>query len=107
MEGKIFHLRLAEKNEFKYMASLQLNGHHVCSSALFKKGFPLTAGECLRHIAQRIKQEKQKNTAVLGDRDLKAGQRVNVLKLAHIDRVATYQADIGMVMVGQSKRLIL
>ena len=89
------------------MASLQLNGHHICSSSLFKKGFLLTAGECARYIAWRVKLGKQKHTAVLGDRDLKAGQRVHVSKLAHIDRSVSYQDDIGMVMVGQSKLLIL
>ena len=89
------------------MASLQLNGYHVCSSVLFKQGFLLTAGDCSRYIARHMNQGKKKHTAVLGDRDLKAGQRVNVLKLAHIDRSVSYQDDIGMVMVGQSKLLIL
>ena len=89
------------------MASLQLNGHHVCSSALFKKGFLITAGECARYIAQRVKQGKQKHTAVLGDRDLRAGQRVNVLKLAYIDNDNWFGDDIGLAMVSKLRSSVL
>ena len=89
------------------MASLQLNGHHVCSSALIKKGFLLTAGQCLRYIGQRIRIHHQKNSAVLGDRDLRSGQRINVLKLAYIGNDNWFGDDAGLVMVSQLRSSIL
>ena len=68
--------------EHKYMASLQLENVHICSSALIKEGFVVTTGECALFIETGKHQRGQKAIAVLGDSNLSKGQRVEIEKIA-------------------------
>ena len=106
-KSKIFNGNLAQEGEQNYMASLQLNGSHICSSGFYKKGFLITSALCAWHIGVGIQKEMKRATAVLGDVNLKNGQRVNILKIAyytqwHVDKSnpPTNEYDSGVVMVG-------
>ena len=83
------------------MASLQLNGSHVCSSSLFQKGFLLTTMQCALHIGYGIKQKRQKCTAVLGNTNLKNGEIILISKIAYYNNFGNDDVDIGIVMVGR------
>ena len=106
MESKIFNGYPARHEEYKHVASLQLNDSHICSSGLFKERFLLTTGDCALHIARGIKDRNEKGTAVFGALDLKDGQRVNIFKVAYLDgiqfantRLMNNIYEIGVVMV--------
>ena len=81
------------------MVSLQLEGSHICSSTLIQKGFLLTARDCARDIGIGIQQKLQKATAVIGDINLKTGQRVNIQKVAFYITRMNLKNEIGVIMV--------
>ena len=106
MESKIFNGHPARHEEYKHVASLQLNDFHICSSGLFKERFLLTTGECAWYMALGMKNKKEKGTAVFGALDLKDGQRINIFKVAYLDGAQFYDTmrlrnnyEIGVVMV--------
>ena len=89
----------ADPKKYKYMASLQLNDVHICSSGLFKIGFLITSADCTEYIGKYIVRNLQRATAVLGDTNLKNGQRVNILKIAYYSSIKLYDFEVGIVMV--------
>ena len=103
LESKVFNGKRSEKNEYKYMASLQLNGKHICSSSLFQVGFLLTSNNCARHIGYTIQKKRQKGTAVLGDVKLKNAQRIFILSIAFYEESKPFDEDVGVIMVNQLK----
>ena len=91
------------------MASLQLNNTHICSSGMFQKNFLITIALCAWHIAYAMDNKNQKATAVLGNINLKNGQRVNILKIAYQSSCKIFGStrpssdyDVGVVMVCRS-----
>ena len=92
--------------EYTYVTSLQLNGSHVCSSGLFKKGFLLTTIECAQIIGIGIEEKLQKATAVLGDSSLRTRQRVDIVKIAYYDTSQYEKYEIGVVMVSRLEYFI-
>ena len=106
MESKILNAHPEKHNEYKHVASLQLNDSHICSSGLFKERLLLTTGECAWYMGLGIKEHKQKGTAVFGDLDSNDGQRINIFKIAYFDGIkfintmsVKYNYEIGVVMV--------
>ena len=106
MQSKIFNGYPARQEEYKHVASLQLNDSHICSSGLFKERFLLTTGECAWYMGVGMKDNKEKGTAVFGDLDSKDGQRINIFKVAYHDEIKItntmsmkYNYEIGVVMV--------
>ena len=87
----------SNKGEHKYLASLQLNGKHICSSGLFKEGFLLTTSECASYIGHGIQKCNQSATAVFGDE--KTEQRINILKVAYFSTYKLYEFELGVIMV--------
>ena len=81
------------------MASLQLNGIHICSSGLFQEGFLLTTGTCAYNILNSMTKKGQTGTALLGDSDLKKGQRVLILEISYTSKKKLGIYDLGLVMV--------
>ena len=81
------------------MASLQLNGSHICSSSMFQKGFLISTGECAWHIGNGIQKRMQRATAVVGHFDLKKGQRINILKVAYFSTYYRHEHEVGIIMV--------
>ena len=86
------------RREYRYMVSLQLNSHHICSSSLIRKGFLITTRGCTLHIANHMKE--QKATAVFGSADLRNGQKIDILRCVFYQQGADYDDDIGIIMVG-------
>ena len=90
------------------MASLQLDNVHSCSSSFFQRNFLLTTGECAFTIRRGMKVEKKNGTAVVGNLNLKYGQRVQILKIKYhcgFDTrlsisLDTY-CDAGVIMVNR------
>ena len=106
MESKILNAYPAKHNEYKHVASLQLNNSHICSSGLFKERLLLTTGECAWYMGEGMRDRKEKGTAVFGDLDSKDGQRINIFKVAYLDGIEfihnmrlTHNYEIGVVMV--------
>ena len=96
--------------EYRYMASLQLDGKHICSSSIIQEGFLLTTGECAYYIEKGMDFEKQKATAVLGSSNLQKGQRINIIEIAIKARYRIRSLtmlngpyDFGFIMVRQYK----
>ena len=89
------------------MASLQVNNFHICNSGLIKQSFLITTAECSFYIANCVYKEKKKGTAVLGNRNLKKGQRVDLLRFAYTRNCPDHigYEDVGIVMVGQIIKL--
>ena len=104
MESKIIKGKFSERAEYNSIASLQVDGKHICSSGLFKKGFLLTAGECAIYIEDCAVLEKQKATAVIGDMHLNKGKRIDIVGYAHFTKHGVYDNDIGVIMVGWMKK---
>ena len=86
MESKIFNGKPAIREEHKYMASLQLETVHICSSALIKEGFVVTTGECALFIEVGMQKTPQTGFAVIGDTDILKGQRAKIEKFAYHSR---------------------
>ena len=105
LEGRIFNGVLSQYEEHKYTVSLQLDGSHICGSGLFQKRFLITTASCAWHIGNGIQNKMKRATAVLGDVNLKKGQRIYILKLAYQTTTSfhsTYPSsdyDIGVIMV--------
>ena len=107
LESKILNGRIANKAEYKYVASLQLNSSHICNSAHFQVGFLLSTGKCVWTIENGMAYRNQKGTAVIGDLNLKKGKRINVLSFAYHPRFRYNRqtdfgihSDLGIVKVG-------
>ena len=101
LENKLLYGNLAEEGKHKYMASLQLNGKHICSSSMFQVGLLLTTGFCACEIGEGIQLKHEKATAVLSASNLKIGQRIDILKLGYYSSYYYYQFDIGIIKVGR------
>ena len=106
LESKIFNGKPASNGEYKYIASLQLDKQHICSSGLFKKGFLLTTAECSWRIENGMRHKGQTATAVLGDINLQKGKRVRILKAAYSEYFIIHDPlylnnfrDLGVIMV--------
>ena len=107
LESKLFEEESAKVRGHDYMASLQLDGKHICSSGLFKVGFLLTTGECAWNIENGMTHEHKKATAVLGNNNLRDGQKIDILKIVlHPQFRINYPSrsnnycDYGIAMVG-------
>ena len=83
------------EKQYTFVASLQLNGDHICSSGLFQKDFLLTTGNCAIVLLNGMTKKNKTGTAVIGDSSLKKGQRVIILNVAY----SKNDAFIGVVMV--------
>ena len=81
-----------------YVASLQLNGQHICSSGLFQEGFLLTTGACALYLIHGMTLNNETGTAVLGNSNLKKGQRVLILEISQASTMGI-DDDFGVVMV--------
>ena len=90
----------AKQDEQTCIASLQLNGDHICSSALFQEGFLLTAGVCASYMLDGMKKNNKTGTAVLGNSNLRKGQRVIIFEILYTCKRENYDESIGVVMVG-------
>ena len=107
MESKIFNGE-SPQEEYKYIASLQLNDSHICGSSMIQKGFLLTSSQCAWCIGHGIEREMRRATAVIGNTKLKNGQRVNILKIAYFINGHSNHTiwskndqDVGLVMVSR------
>ena len=98
-ESKVLNGELAKKGGHRYMASLQLNEKHICSSGIFQTGFLLTTGHCAFNMGQGIETSQKKGTAVLADLNLKNGQRIDIFKVAYFSSYELYDFEIGVIMV--------
>ena len=85
-ESRIVLSETAGQGEHKCMASLQLDGKHICGSGMFRKGLLLTTGECTWHIKNNLNRSTKKATAVLGNTNLKKGQRIDIIEAVHHPR---------------------
>ena len=106
LRSKILNGDPSQTEEHKYTVSLQLDGSHICGSGLFQKGFLLTTALCAWYIGIGIQKEMKRATAVLGDVNLRKGQRIYILKVAY-QCVCSFGSscpirdyDIGVIMVG-------
>ena len=81
------------------MASLQLNGSHICSSGIFQAGFLLTTCECACNIGIGIELEKRRATAVFANPNLKDGRRIDILKIAYYTTCENFDSETGVIMV--------
>ena len=89
------------------MVSLQISELHICGSSFFQKKFLLTTVLCAWYIGERITKHQEKATAVLGNPNLKNGQRVNILKMAYPTTFSAFgeprikkDNDVAIIMVG-------
>ena len=110
LQSKIVSGLPSFNGEYKYMASLQLDGKHICSSGIIQEGFLLTTGECAWHIKDGMDFEKKKGTAVLGSSNLEEGQKIDIIKIAVNVRFLSGAPftinkpyDFGIIMVCQYK----
>ena len=109
LKSKIINgVRGAEEN--RHIASLQLNNIHICSSGLFAVDYLLTTGKCAWHIENGMQKKFQKGTAVVGNTDLRRGQRINIFKVGYHHRFQIYNLlrlnniyDVGVIRVSQLK----
>ena len=93
------------------MASLQLNGHHVCGSGIFSENSLVTSGQCVDYIKEQIKNTSQRATAVLGHVDLSKGNIYDIQNLVYHPDYKIWKGprrgslnlnyDFGIVLVGQ------
>ena len=110
MKSKILLGETIEGGAHKYMASLQLNGSHICGSSMFQRKFLITTALCAWFIGKSIEKKKEKATAVLGNSNLLRGQRVFICKIAYLTSFGMSIStrpfddyDIGVVMVSRLK----
>ena len=106
LESKILKGFIPEKGEHKYVASLQLNKYHVCSSTMIQLGFLLTTGYCAWYIGNGIEMELKKATAVFTHLSLNEGHRIYISKIAYYSTYIIREWELGIVMVGHLKSLI-
>ena len=92
-------MQSADQEKHTYIASLQLNGKHICSSGLFQEGFLLTTGKCALNILNSMIKKRQTGTALLGGSDLKTGQRVVILDISYTSAREMDDYNLGLVMV--------
>ena len=93
------------------MASLQLDGKHICSASMFEIGFLLSSANCVRYI--RGQRHILKDTAVIGSSCLLEGVRYDIIDLIVHPQFNFSSAppkhgnfDVGVVMVSQLVTLL-
>ncbi|KAJ8246732.1 hypothetical protein GJAV_G00254770 [Gymnothorax javanicus] len=101
-DSSIIGGRKAKPNSRPYMASLQINGSHVCGGFLVREDFILTAGHCFNH--------GRKMTAVLGTENLKkkkAAQKIPVKEFHRhqINKMVEYDFDIMLLKLQRNATL--
>ena len=101
LESKLLYGNPAEEGKHKYMASLQLNGDHICSSSMFQVGLLVTTALCAWSLGQGIQRKLERATAVFSDFDLQTGQRIDIFKIAYYSTYHRQEYEIGIVKVGQ------
>ena len=73
------------------MASLQINRTHICGAGMFQLGLLISTAKCVADI----KQELNMADAVMGNVDLKEGERLGILDCYF------YESLIGIIRVGK------
>ena len=101
------HGRPVREEEHTYLASLQLNEDHVCSSSLFKEGFLLTTKPCGSHLLDGMTKKNKTGTAVLGNFNFKTGQRIIILEISISNNRGGDDANVGIVVVSCLKSLCI
>ena len=93
------------REEHTYVASLQLNGIHICASGLFQERFLLTIGPCASYMLDGINNKNKTGTAVLGNVNMRKGQRADILNILYISHEANDERNVGVVMVSWTNML--
>ncbi|KAF5278804.1 hypothetical protein FQR65_LT03491 [Abscondita terminalis] len=80
----------ADPNEFPFMASLQINGRHLCGGTIINNNTVLTAAHCI-----------EKNmTVVVGTSDLrKDGVRFDVARTIPHPKFTNFNYDVALVKI--------
>ena len=104
-ESKIFDGNPARKGEYTFIASLQLNEVHICTSGFFQRGFLLTTKSCGIHMLDGMTKKHKTGTAVIGNFNLKQGQRTIILEILY-PSIKYKQESVAVVMVGPLKNSI-
>ena len=113
LESKIYNGKDAQEGTHEYMASLQLEGHHICSSGIIADNLLISSGQCVEYIESKIKHTAKLAWALLGHVELNKGERYDIQNLMYhpsyihvhyLTKVKTrdYDYDVGIVMVGRS-----
>ena len=106
LSSKIIGGRDGEKEEYSYMASLQVNEMHICGAGMFQPGFLISSAQCLDEMMKRLKFNLRRGSAVIGHPYLTKGERCDILGLkVHpnfntskiLEKIRNY--DVGVVMV--------
>ena len=82
---------MKQKDEYSFIASLQINNSHMCCACMFQLGFLITAARC----AIKIQKEQEEAYAVMGHFELNKGERLQIQGLN------TYKSYIGIIKVGK------
>ena len=106
LESKVLNGSIAKRGKHHYIASLQLNKYHVCSSTMIQLGFLLTTGYCAWYIGNGIKMKLKRATAVFTHLSLIEGHRIYISKVAYYSTYIIREWELGIVMVGHLKSLI-
>ena len=102
LQSKLINAEAKEDGKHLYMASLQKNDMHICSSGIFRKGFLISTAHCAGLIEYAI-NTNESVSAVLGHDNLDKGMRYDILGVKlhqkYLNGVKFYNYDIGVVMV--------
>ncbi|XP_053185104.1 granzyme B-like [Scomber japonicus] len=101
MESSIVGGRVAKPHSRRYMASLQVRGHHTCGGILIREDFILTAAHC---------RQDEQLTVVLGAHDItkkeKSQQRIEVKQhYPHPKYKGQYDNDLMLLKLKKNARL--
>ena len=103
LESKIFEKDLEFEEEHTYIASLQLNDDHICSSVLFQEGFLLTTGPCAISMFNGIIKQNKTGNALFRNSNSRTWQKSEILRVAYLSEEKAEDYNIGVVMVSSLK----
>ena len=106
LDSKIINGNLANETELPYMASLQIEGKHICGGCLISEEHVLSSAQCIIHILKYGGHNFINATVVIGVTDLSKNGIIHTIRYVHHfhytrnnEFIVEEAYDVGLILV--------